>query len=360
MSTAITPALHFVLLVFSGWVNRQQQDVIHYLREENRVLREQLGGRRLRLTDDQRRRLAVKGKVLGRKVLCQVAGIVTPDTILRWYRRLVARKYDGSHKRGSGRPRTKEDIAALIVTMAKSNPSWGYTRLRGALAQLGHEIGRNTIKRILCDNGIEPAPERGKRTPWRTFLKAHWEAIAAADFFAIEVLTMHGLVRYFVLFVIELRTRKVEIAGITADPNGRWMQQVGRNLTDCIDGFLRDTHYIILDRDPLYNDAFRKLLTASGCKVVRLPARSPNLNAFSERFVLSAKSECLNKIVPIGERHLREAIKSFVDHYHAERHHQGLGNRLIEPDLEDAGRTGPVKCRERLGGTLKFYYREAA
>ena len=159
MATASPPnALHFLLLMFSGWVNRQQQQVIDYLQEENRVLREQRGGRRLRLTDDQRRRLAVKGKLLGRKMLSKVAGIVTPDTILGWYRRLVAQKYDGSKKRGPGRPSTKPDIAALVVEMAKKT-RWGYTRLMGTMKLLGHKIGRNTIKRILKDHGIEPAPE---------------------------------------------------------------------------------------------------------------------------------------------------------------------------------------------------------
>jgi putative transposase len=151
-STSSPHALRFLLLLFSGWVNRQQREVIDYLMEENCVLREQLGGRRLRLNDDQRRRLAVKGKVLGRKVLQQVAGIVTPETILRWYQRLVAKKYDGSKNRRPGRPRTKEAIADLVVRMARENPTWGYTRLRDALRHAGHEIGRNTVKRILLDH----------------------------------------------------------------------------------------------------------------------------------------------------------------------------------------------------------------
>ncbi len=132
----IPPALQFLLLTFAGWTNRRQQKVIDYLIEENRVLREQLGGRRLRLTDKQRRRLAAKGKLLGRKLLGQVAGIVTPDTILRWYRKLVAQKYDGSTRRKPGRPRTRQDIAELVVTMAKDNPTWGYTRIRGVLHNL--------------------------------------------------------------------------------------------------------------------------------------------------------------------------------------------------------------------------------
>ena len=176
------PPLAFFVLLFSGWVNRQQQAVIDYLLEENRVLRAAQGSRRLRLTDDQRRRLAVKGKILGRRRLASIGGIVTPDTILRWYRRLVAQKYDGSKSRRPGRPSTPSDIAALVVRMATENP-WGYTRIRGGLKHLGHDVGRNTIKAILKDHGIEPAPERGLKTSWKTFLAAHWEGLAAADFF---------------------------------------------------------------------------------------------------------------------------------------------------------------------------------
>ena len=156
--------LHLLVFTVAGWLNRHQDDLIDYLREENRILREQLGGRALCLTDTQRRRLAVRGKKLGRRVLKQVAGIVTPDTILRWYRQLIAKKYDGSAHRHCGRPLTPQAIAALVVRMAVENPRWGYTRIRGALANLGHEIGRNTVKRILFAHGIAPAPERSQRT----------------------------------------------------------------------------------------------------------------------------------------------------------------------------------------------------
>ena len=355
----LPPPLAFFLHVFSGWVNRQQQAVIEYLLEENRVLRAAHGPRRLRLTDDQRRRLAVKGKVLGRRRLTDVAGIVTPDTILRWYRRLVANKYDGSKTRLPGRPRTKPDLAALVVRMANENPSWGYTRIRGGLQSLGHDVARNTIKAILKNHGIEPAPERGTKTPWKTFLAAHWDGLAAADFFSVEVLTVRGLVRFVVFFVMKLKTRTVEIAGITCQPDEAWMTQVARNLTDARDGFLRSMRYVILDRDPLYTAAFRRLLRDSGAKPLLLPARSPNLNAFAERFVESVKSECLRRIVPLGEGHLRTAVRAFVHHYHEERPHQGLGNERIAPKTTLIG-TGPVRCRERLGGVLKFYYREAA
>src|SRR5499433_2062921 len=345
--------LTFCLLLFSGWVNRQQQAVIAYLLEENRVLRTVNRSRRLRLTDDQRRRLAVKGHVLGRRHLAAVAGIVTPDTILRWYRRLVAKKYDGSQTRRPGRPTTKPDIAALVVRLAKENPTWGYTRIRGGLKHLGPDVARNTIKTILKDHGIEPARERRTKMPWKTFLAAHWDGLAAADFLTVEVLTVAGLIRHVVLFVMKLKTRTVEIAGITSQPDEHWMTQVARNLTDADDGFLRGMEYLILDRDPLYTAAFRDLLRDSGVKPLLLPVRSPNLNAFAERFVESVKSECLNRIVPLGEQHLRAAVRAFVDHDHEDRPHQGLGNELIAPRTTSLG-PGPVRCRERLGGVLKF------
>jgi putative transposase len=356
---SLPPPLAFVVLLFAGWVNRQQQAVIDYLLEENRVLRAAHGRRRLRLTDDQRRRLAVKGKVLGRRRLTGIAGIVTPDTILRWYRTLVAKKYDGSHARRPGRPSTRADLAALVVRMAQENPTWGYTRIRGGLKRLGHDVARNTIKAILKDHGIEPAPERGANMPWKAFLAAHWDSLAAADFFTVEVLTVRGLVRYVVFFVMKLKTRSVAIAGITRQPDETWMMQVARNLTAAGDGFLRGIQHVILDRDPLYTAAFRRLLRDSGVSPLVLPAWSPNLNAFAERFVESAKSECLDRMVLLGEEHLRAALREFVHHYHQERPHQGLDNELIAPTTTVI-ETGQMKCRERLGGLLKFYYREAA
>jgi hypothetical protein len=218
------PALQLLVLTFAGWATRHQDDLIDYLREENRVLREHLGPRALRLTDAQRRRLAVRGQKLGRRVLTQVAGIVTPDTILRWYRRLIARKYDGSARRRRGRPMTRREIAALVVRMAVENPQRGYTRSRGALSNLGHNIARTTVKRILHDHGIDPAPERSQRMPWKTFLQAHWDGLAACDLFTVEVLTLAGGRRHLVFFVIALQSRRVAIAGIHPQPGGAWME----------------------------------------------------------------------------------------------------------------------------------------
>ena len=157
--------LQFFLLVFAGWINRRQDAVIEYLKAENRVLRELHGNKRLRFTDDQRRRLAAKGKALGRKILGEIGSLVTPDTILRWYRKLIATKYDGSKRRRPGRPRTKEGIVGLVVRIATENPTYGYTRIRDVIRELGFEVSRSTVKRILDEKGIVPAPERSKRTP---------------------------------------------------------------------------------------------------------------------------------------------------------------------------------------------------
>ena len=352
--------LQFLISILAGWVNRGQQDLIEYLQEENRVLREQLGGRRLLFTDVQRRRLAAKAKKIGRKGLFEISTLVTPDTLLRWHRRLIAKKYHGSQARRAGRPKTAAEIERLILRMARDNSRWGYTRIRGALRNLGHEIGRNTIKRILLENGFDPAPLRKKGMSRETFLKAHWSAIAATDFFSFEVLTRTGLVRYFVLFAIDLRSRRVEIAGITRRPDGEWMKQIARNLTDAGDGFLNGARFLIHDRDPLFTEAFREVLGSSGVKTVKLPARSPDLNAYAERFVRSIKSECLAQIIPLGERHLRTAVKEYTKHYHFERNHQGLNNELIERPSDEIHVNGAVERRERLGGVLNFYYRRAA
>ena len=322
----------FILIVLAGWINQQQQDINDYLKEENRVLREQLGNKRLRLNDEQRRRLAVRAKKLGRRVLDDVASIVTPETLLTWHRKLIARKYDGSKRRNPGRPRVMEQIRSLVVRMAAENHDWGYTRIRGALANLGHRVARGTIANILKQHGIELAPERLKKTTWREFLQMHWEVLAAADFFTVEGWTRSGLVRVVVLFVIELSTRRVEIAGITTQPDGAWMTQIARNLTDDGDGFLVGKKYLIHDRDLLFTQEFQETLAAAGVSVVRLPARSPNLSAYAERFVRNLKESCSDRTILFGERSLDRAVQEFVAHYHFERNHQGLGNQLIFPE----------------------------
>jgi putative transposase len=173
------------------------------------------------------------------------------------------------------------------------------------------------------------------------------------------VLTLNGLVRHFVLFVIDLKSRRVEIAGIVHQPHDAWMKQIACNLTDVVDGFLRGKYKLIHDRDPLFSAGFRATL-GSGVTTIKLPVKSPNLNAYAERFVLSIKSECLNHVVPLGEHHLRHLVTEFVAHYHVERTHQGLGNDLIVQRARPANDNGQVKRRKRLGGMLSYYYRAAA
>ncbi len=245
--------------------------------------------------------------------------------------------------------------------MASDNSNWGYTRIQGVLRSLGHRVARTTIANVLREHGLHPAPERGRHTPWLLFLKAHWEFLAASDFFTVEAWTPRGLRRYHVFFVINLATRRVHIAGMTPDPCGDWMLRLGRSLTDAFDGCLLGLRYLIHDRDPLFTGAFHDLLRSVGVEPVKLPPRSPNLNAYAERFVLSIKSECLNRVIPLGERHLRRLIDEYAEHYHFERPHQGLGNRIIT-DLASQGqpRDGPVHRFDRLGGLLRFYRRSAA
>src|SRR5215471_768995 len=240
------------------------------------------------------------------------------------------------------------------------NRDWGYRRILGALSNLGYRIARGTVANILKQHGIEPAPERNRKTTWKEFLSRHWELIVAADFFTIEIWTRKGLQRFLVLFFIELSTRKVEIAGIASAANGLWMSQIARNLTAADEGILSGKRYLIHDRDPLFTDEFLNMLGDTGVKSVRLPPNSPNVNAYAERFVRSIKDSCLERMIFFGEGSLRKAIHEFVAHYHTERNHQGLGNRLIIPDDSHAVNGGTILCRQRLGGMLNYYYRQAA
>jgi len=273
---------------------------------------------------------------------------------------LIAKKYDGSKRRGPGRPPVVAEIRALVVRMAMDNRSWGYTRIQGALANIGHDVSRGAIATILREDGLEPARERVKKTTWTEFLKTHWDVLAATDFFTVDVWTGRGLTRFAVLFVIDISTRSVEIAGIVSEPDSAWMSQVSRNVTDATDGFLRGKRFLIHDRDPLFTVAFGETLAGAGVQVVRLPAHSPNLNAYAERFVRTIKESCLDRLILVGEASLRRAVAEFMEHYHRERNHQGLGNQLIVPVPARASGDERILSRERLGGLLKYYHRPAA
>jgi transposase InsO family protein len=343
--------LRLLLLRITSWLDRREREALAYLAEENRLLRRQLGERRLRFTDDDRRRLAMRAHRIGRAALHDLATVVTPDTLLRWHRQLVARKWTYT-RRGVGRRGVLAEIRQLVVRMAEENPTWGYTRIRGALKNLGHQVGRSTVARILKARGVPPVPNRP--TSWQTFLRAHWGAIAGADFFTTEVWTWRGLVTFYTLFVIDLATRRVQILGITPRPDELFMRQVARTLTIAD---VEACRLLICDRDAKWSATVRERLAEAGLRVVQTPYQAPNANAYAERFVRSIKEECLDRIIPIGEGHFRRAVREFVAHYHRERNHQGLENALIE--AAPMSGSGRVHRQSRLGGLLNFYKRAA-
>ena len=348
-----------VLGYIAGTVDEELLLRNEYLAAENRILMEQLKGR-LRLTDPQRKTLAEIGYRLGRQALADVANVVKPETILGWYRKLVAQKFDGSKARGVGRPQISQDVEALIVRMARENSGWGYDRIAGALSNLGYSVADQTIGNVLRRHGIPPARERKTKTTWAEFIRSHRAVLAATDFLSVEVLTLGGLVTYYILFFIHIETRKVVIAGITQHPDERWMQQMARNVTMDEWGFLRNCRYLIHDRDAKYTKSFQTTLEAGQVKPVKLPARSPNLNAFAERWVRSVKEECLSKLIFFGVGSLWRALDNYMPHYHEERNHQGKSNVLLFPQRTNSRPDAAIECHERLGGLLRYYHRKVA
>jgi putative transposase len=350
-----------LLAYITGTVDQELLVRNEYLVTENRILRTQIKGR-LRLSDGERQALAEIGQKLGKQALKEVATIVKPDTILAWHRKLVARKFDGSRQRKApGRPTIDQEVEALVVRMATENRSWGYDRIVGALANLGYTISDQTVGNILKRHGIPPAPERKTTTTWKEFIRTHMDVLVATDFFTAEVWTTAGLVTYYVLFFIHLASRQVHVAGVTPHPDERWMVQSARNVTMTDWGFLSPGQYLIHDRDTKYCPAFQHMIDEASVKRVPLPPRSPNLNAYAERWVRSVKEECLSRLILFGEASLWRALQEYVEHYHHERNHQGKDNVLLFPmSRADGWRTGPVHCRERLGGLLKYYDCKAA
>ena len=351
-----------MLAYITGTVDQELLLRNEYLAAENRILKAQLKTP-LRLTDAERMTLAEIAHRLGRKALEDVANTAKPDTIMGWYRRLIARKFDGSKsRRFRGRPRIDAEIEQLVVRMAKENSDWGYDRIVGAMANLGYRLSDQTVGNILQRHGISPAPERTRATTWADFIRAHMSVLAGTDFFSVEVLTLRGLVTYYVLFFIRLESRRVEVAGITQHPNEAWMKQIARNVTMDEWGFLDGCRYLIHDRDTKFTDSFRAIVKTSQVDPLKLPARSPNLNAYAERWVKSVKDECLSKLILFGEKSLRRALCEYLIHFHTERNHQGKDNVLLFPAATKAmiHGDGSVGCKECLGGLLKYYHRDAA
>ena len=352
--------LQCLVVAVAGWINQQPRDVIDSLQAENRVLREQLGPGRLRFTDAQRRRRAAQATRLGRRGRRDRHTLVTPETLLRWHRQLIARTYDGRGRRGPGRPRVMDTDPPAHRPDGPREPRGGDTRSRGARGNLGHQVARGPLANVRKERGLEPAPERKTRTTWRECLAAHGDVLAAADFCTVEVWTPRGLTRVTVLVLIHLASRRVQIAGISAEPDGPGVTQLMRHATDAEDGCLRHRRCLSPDRDPLFRPAVRDTLPPADVTPIRRPARSPNLNAYTERFVRTIKDSCLARLVLIGEGSRRRAVRECVAHYHHERNHQGLDHRLTLPLSTAPPPRGRVQCRQQLGGMLHYYYQSAA
>jgi transposase InsO family protein len=350
-----------LLAYITGTVDQELLLRNEYLVTENRILRNQLKGR-IRLSDGERKTLAEMGQKLGKQALMEVATIVKPDTILGWHRKLVAQKFDGSQQRQApGRPTIDQELEALVVRMAQENRAWGYDRIVGALANLGYTLSDQTVGNILKRPGLPPAPERKTTTTWKEFIRTPMEVLVATDFFTAEVWTKAGLVTYYVLFFIHLASRKVLVAGVTPHPAEQWMRQVARNMTLEEWGCLSPGQYLIHDRDTKFCVAFQQIIDDAGVERVVLPPRSPNLNAYAERWVRSIKEECLSRLILFGEASLCHALTQYVEHFHHERNHQGKGTVLLFPAVsQDTARQGPIQGHERLGGLLKYYAHEAA
>jgi putative transposase len=347
-----------MMTYITGSVNDDLLRRIEYLLEENRVLRQQIN-KRLRLSDYERRTLAEKAIALG-KLMADTVMIVKPETILKWHRRLVAMKFDGSRFRCRlGRPPIKPEFEELIVRLARENPAWGYDRIAGAVHNLGHELSDQTVGNILLRNGLGTSPERRKNTTWASFIRQHQDVLWATDFFTTEIWTRLGLTTYYVLFFIQVQSRQIVLGGISQNPSEVWMKQVARNVTGW-DGEIVGGCYLIHDRDAKYTAGFDEILRSAGTAIVKLPPHSPNLNAFAERFVKSIKTESLEQFILFGEAALRHVIREYLAHYHVERNHQGLENVIPFPDGRMDRRGGSVVKSERLGGLLNFYHRQAA
>jgi len=329
-----------------------------YLKVENEILRSKLPGR-VHVTARERQRLLRFARPLG-KAIASVVTIVSPRTFLRWLNAPTASAKPKAT--GPGRPKTEDELRELVLKMAREN-SWGYSRIHGELKKLGlDKISRTTVANILRQHGIDTAPERGKST-WAEFIKRHADTLFACDFFTKRVWTLTGLKTYYILFFIHIATRRVHFGGFTTNPDRAWMTQQAQETADYFGTLpLKPTH-LIRDRDGKFVPEFDAVLQAHGVDVTRTAPQQPNQNAFAERFVLSAKTECLDHFVVFGEGHLRHLIAEYEDYYNHQRPHQSLDNRPLSGDPPPTYETisaSKVQSTERLGGLIKNYHHRAA
>lgn len=321
------------------------------LRHELAILRRQVG--RPRLTDNDRTFLAAASRLLHRRRWS--AFVVRPETLLRWHRRLVARRWTYP-RRGPGRPPLDPVVARLIVRLARENRRWGYLRIQGELAGLGIRVSATTIRRVLARAGIAPSGGRLGMT-WREFVSSQAPTILATDFLTVDTVFLR---RLYVLFFIEVDTRRVHLAGMTSHPTGTWVTQQARNLFMRAGEALSRRRVLIRDRDAKFARSFDKVFRSEGLQILRTPVRAPKANAYAERFVGTLRRECLDWILILGRRHLEAVLAEFVDHYNDHRPHRGLELRTPNPSHrerpeEPDGTVHDIRRRDRLGGLIHEY-----
>ena len=323
------------------------------LRHEVAVLRR--GNTKPRLDWSDRAILAALIRLLPKAL--QAHRIITPATVLRWHKRLTARKW--TQPRPPGRPPISDELVALIVTMATDNKSWGYQRIQGELRRLGHRVAASTIRRILRAHRLPPAPRRANDLTWRTFLRGHADTLLACDFFHVDLVNLQ---RVYVFFVLDVRNRYVHILGTTANPTGAWTTQLARNLIADLGQRTDQLRHLVRDRDAKFTAAFDAVFTSEGIQPLPIPAQCPRANAYAERFVLTARRECTDRMLLLGERHLRVVLNEFADHYNRGRPHRSLEKRAPNDDPEVLPLSVPldrIRRRKLLGGLISEYERAA-
>jgi transposase InsO family protein len=346
--------LYFLVrcLLGAGARRPDERDIeLMVLRHQVKVLQRQVARPRLNRRD--RVLLAAASRAMTKTRWSSF--IVRPETLLRWHRELVRKKWTHRRTGHPGRPPVDADVRDLIVRLGRENPRWGYQRIRGELLKLGIRISATTVRTILLRAGLDPAPRRAGPT-WTEFLRSQAAGILATEFFTVETIRLKTI---YVLFFIELSTRRVHVAGVTAHPDSAWVTQQARNLA--IDERLSGVRFLLRDRDAKFSGPFDAVLRAEGVRVIRTPIRAPRANAFAERFVRTVRQECLDHLLIYGRRDLERVLGAYIAHYLEERPHRGLnlavpaGNRT--PQVP--GATRPVERRDVLGGLIHEYRRAA-